>query len=224
MFGLGILQAGANMIMAGKANKQLGRVLAQDPQYQQNPLAQQQFATAQNAYNGRMPGAASQEREIYQNQANTANAINKNATDSSQALSLAMGAQGQTNNAFANLQQQEAQNKNSMLGNLNNAYAGLINEGDKVFNDKTRRFGNMAQIKAMQQQNKTNAVNGLFNGLNSEVGDFMGMGGLKGLSGFFGGGNGGGGMTVAQPNVDAQLYQTQNQYGLNRSQILSNRP
>lgn len=207
MFGLGIVQGVAGAFRAHKANKELDRLLGQDPTYQQNPLAGQQLGLAQQLYNGRMAGAASLERNIYQNQANTINSFNKNATDSSQALALAAQAQNQSNNAFGNLQLQEAQNKQAMLSNLNNAYATMINEGDKSYNDRVRRFGDLAQIRAMQQNNKTNALNGIFNGLNSEVGDFLGMGGMSGIKGLFGGGNSQSSLNVEQPNVDAQLYQ-----------------
>lgn len=219
----GVVQGAINAIQSRKANKELESLLGQDPSYQSNPLAAQQLAMAQNLYNGRMEGAASQERNIYQNQANTFNAVNKNATDSSQALALAGASQGQSNQAFAGLRQQEAQNKYGMLQNLNQAYAGMIGEGDKVYNDKIRRYGDLAQIRGMQRQNKTNAVNGIFNGLNSDINQAIQVGGLVasgGLSGFFGGG---GGNSVSQPNVDAQLYQTQHQYGLPYSSILSQR-
>lgn len=226
MLGIGILQGVGNAIQAHKANKQLESLLGQDPTYQKNPLAAQQFAMAQQLYNGRMAGAASQERNIFQNQANTVNAVNKNATDSSQALALAMGAQGQADKAFSGLRQEEAQNKYQMLGNLNQAYAGMINEDDKAYNDKLRKFSDIAQIRGAQQQNRSNALNGIFNGLNSEVSDFVGMGGIGGISNFFGGGKGNSGSSfnVAQPNIDAQMYQTQHQFGLPNSQILSQRP
>lgn len=225
MLGLGIIQGVGNAFMAKKSNKELEKLLGQDPTYQANPLAAQQFGLANQLYNGRMTGAASEERNIFQNQANTLNAFNKNATDSSQALALASQAQNQTNQAFNGLQQKEAQNKYAMLSNLNNAYAGMINEGDKVYNDKIRRFSDLASIRGQQQQNKTNAMNGIFNGINSEFSDAFSMFGGGGggmLGGFLGGG--GKGLNVSQPNVDAQMYQTQHQFGLPYSSILSQRP
>lgn len=201
---LGVVQGIANAIMSHKANKRLESLLGQDPSYMSNPLVAQQLAMAQNLYNGRMEGAGSLERNIYKNQANTNNAINKNATDSSQALALAMGGQNQSNNAFANLRQEESQNKYAMLQNLNNAYANMVGEGDKVYNDKVRKFGDLSQIRGMQQQNRSNALNGIFNGLNSDINQAIQIGGLVatgGLSGLAGGMGGGGqqGGTYSMP-------------------------
>jgi hypothetical protein len=193
---LGMWQGAANALRAKKVNKELGRLLAQDPSYQKNPLAAEQFGLAQQLFNGRMPGAASLERNIYQNQANTINSFNKNATDSSQALALAAQAQNQSNNAFANLNEQEAQNKQSMLSNLNNAYAGMIGEDDKVYNDKIRRFGNLASIRGQQQQNKTNAINGIFNGINSDINQAIQIAGMA--MGMPTAGMGGGGFSASQ--------------------------
>lgn len=185
---LGLIQGVANIFRQKAANKALEKLLGQDPTYQQNPLAAQQLAMAHQLYNGRMEGAASEERNIFQNQANTIGAVNKNATDSSQALALAAATQGKTNQAFNNLQQQESQNKYSMLQNLNQAYSNMINEGDKVYNDKVRRFGDLASIRGQQQQNKTNALNGVFNGLESDINGAMKIMSGGGFGNFFGGG------------------------------------
>lgn len=203
---LGVWQGVADLLRSRKANKALNQLQSQDPTYQFNPLVNQQLGLAKNMFYGQMPGFTQEQQGIFSNQADNINNINRNATDSSQALALASGAQGQTNQALANLGLQQQQYKQSMLGNLNNAYANSINEGDKVFQDLIRRFGDKAQIQGQIQQNKTNALNGIFNGFNSDINQALQIAGL-GMNSIGGnlfskitGGGGGGGNQVNNTN------------------------
>ena len=192
----GLIQGIANVKRQKKANKALDQLLTQDPNYQQNPYAGQQLGIAQQLFNGRMAGASNLEKNIFTAQANTQGNINRNATDSSQALALGAAAQGQTDQSLQDLQTKEQQNKYSMLQNLNEAYGGMIREGDKSYQDKIRRFGDLASIRGQQQQNKTNALNGIFNGLNSDINQglsILGMGMGGGFGNMFKMGGGGGG-------------------------------
>lgn len=115
--------------------------------YTTSPYAKQQLGAAQQAYNGRMAGA----NDIYQgalaNQANVISNVDRNATDSGQALALATGTQGNTNNTITNLGIQEGQYKASMLNNLNAGYQAMIGEGDKVNQSLLNKF----QIDTNQQ-------------------------------------------------------------------------
>ena len=109
-----------------------------------------------------------------------------------------------------------------MLGNLNQAYAGMINEDDKVYNDKLRKYGNYAQIKGAQRANKSNAVNGFFNGINGDLNQAIQVAGMA--MGMPTGGGGGGqtsspSFSIAQPNIDAQMYYLKNTTPLNSWQI-----
>lgn len=182
--GLGIIGGIGNMFSAGKSNRQLNSLLSQDPTYKANPLVAQRLGLANTLLNSRMPGAASAERNIYQNQANTQANFNRNSTDSSQALALAAAGQGQTNQAFSNLETQEAQDYQRRYGNLVGAQDASIQEGDKVFQDQVRRFQDAAQIRGAQAQNRSSAWNSLSN---------LGFGamnlGLAGGSSMFGSGN-----------------------------------
>src|SRR5205085_1584394 len=90
-----------------------------------NPIAGQRLGLAQTLLNARMPGAAAAERNIYGSQANTMAQVNRNATDSSQVLALAGAAQGQTNQAFSNLETQEAQDYQRRYSNLGFGMAGM---------------------------------------------------------------------------------------------------
>lgn len=188
----GMWQGLANSIMSKKANRELGNLINQNPVYTQNPLVGQQFGMAKNLFNARMFGAPEEERNIYGANANFNANVQRNATDASQALALAAAGQGQADQAFSNLQTSEKQNKYGLLENLNNAYAQMIGESDKEYNDRVRRFGDLASIKGAQIKNRTNAVNGLFNGLNSDInqaaslfGAFAGVGGVGGIKDLF---------------------------------------
>lgn len=154
--GIGLIGGIANMFGNRKANRRLDALMKSNPQYQANPLARQQMGLAQTLLNARMPGAASAERNIYQTQANNMANVNRNATDASQALALGAASQGQSNQAFGNLATQEAQDYQRRYGNLASAQQGVINEDDKVFQDKVRQFQDRAQIMGAQNANRQN--------------------------------------------------------------------
>lgn len=138
--GIGAIGAIGKAIFGGKQRKEARKINPIFNQYKANPYAKQQLGLAQQMFNGRMAGAGDLEKNIFTNQANFQSNVNRNATDSSQALALAAAGQGQTNNALGNLQTQEAQNKYGMLQNLNNAYGVNIQEGDKEYNSMFQKF------------------------------------------------------------------------------------
>jgi hypothetical protein len=184
--GLGLVGGIGSMFATAKNNRQLQGLLSQNPQYKANPIASQQMGLAQTLLNARMPGAASAERNIYQNQANTMANVNRNVTDASQALAMAGASQGQTNQAFNQLGMQEGQDYQRRYGNLAQAQQGVIQEGDKVFQDQVRRFQDMAAIKGAQAHNRSS----MWQGLGNLGFGMMGLG-MAGGGGMFGGGSGG---------------------------------
>ncbi len=160
--GLGAIADIGKMIFGSKQRREGKRIRPVFNQYQASPYAQQQLGLAQQMFNGRMPGAQQQERNIYSNQANQLGNVSRNATDSSQLLSLGAMAQGQTNNAFANLGMQEAQNKQAMLQNLNQAYGVNIGEGHNEYNSMWQKFqADTAQKNALMGGGATNMFTGL---------------------------------------------------------------
>ena len=161
--GTGIIGGIGQLFGAHRANKTLSRLEGQIPTYQQNPLAAQRTALAQTILNARMPGSAQLQGEIYGNQANELNNINRNATNSAQALSMGAQTQGQTNNAFANLAQQQGQFYQQNVANLNNAYQNQINEGDKVYQSQLNKFGDIAQLEGAKNANRQNAWGSISN-------------------------------------------------------------
>lgn len=184
----GILSGIANAFGAHAANKSLSKLQKMDPVYQANPLAAQYLGLSQNLFNGRSAGAPQEERNIFTNNANFNATVGRNAASGSQALALAAAGQGQTDQSLENLQLQEQQNKMGMLSNLNNAYGQQIQEGDKVAADNQRRWQDLVSIRGAQQKNRSNAVTGIFNGLQSDFNDVLGLGSAGAFSagGIFG--------------------------------------
>lgn len=134
-------------------------------QYQISPFEKQELGTAQQLYNGRMPGAAAEEQNIGASQANYLNNVDRNATDSGQALALGGLSQGQSNQAYSNLQTKELQSKNDFLNNLNTAYQGMIGEGNKVYQSQLEKYQSDVAAKTALRgagaQNFNSALNDL---------------------------------------------------------------
>lgn len=161
--GVGLIGGIAGLFHAGAANAQLNKLIGQDPSYSINPVAQQRLALAQTLLNARMPGAASASNNILETQANQNAGIERNATSGAQAIAAEAGAAGGANKAFEQLGEQEAQDYQRRYGNLAGAQEGIVQEGDKVYQSKVRQFEDMAQIRAAQNANTSNALSSLSN-------------------------------------------------------------
>lgn len=150
-------------VQLGKA----GKINPQYSQYKTSPYAEDNLANAENAYNGRMAGATEMEQNILANQAGANAAVDRSATDGSQALAVKAANVGQTNQAFHNVQTQEAQNKYAMLNNLNMANQNMVTEGDKEYQSKLQKYMmDVQQQAALRQSGITNlfgAINGVGN-------------------------------------------------------------
>jgi hypothetical protein len=161
--GLGLIGGLGNLFGARKRKREMNALLAQDPRYKINPEAASRLGLAKTLMNARMPGAVTAERNIMASQANQMANINRGATDATQALMLASASQGQTNDAFQQLASQESQDYGNRLQNLTGAQQGWIGEGDKLYNDDVRRWGNKAGALSAQHQNTANSWNSLSN-------------------------------------------------------------
>ena len=135
-----------------KADKKLSSLIKEDPKYTISPYAQNTLGLANTLLNARMAGATARERNLYGTQAAAIGNINRNATDSAQAIAAAAGAQGQTNAGFDNLQQMENQDYYNKLGNLNQANAGMTQEHQNLFDDNVRRWQD--QVNTVMTQYK----------------------------------------------------------------------
>jgi hypothetical protein len=178
LIGLGIGLAGTigKMISRGKANKELGKLSKQDPKYQINQIARDRLALAKTMLNARMPGAIQVEKNILGNQANRLGSINKLATDSATALSMANQVSNKTDQQLSDLGTTEAGDYYRRLGFLNEAQEGMISEEDKSYEDTIRRYGNLLQIKGAQASNRSNTW-GDIAGLGFGLADFASSGG-----------------------------------------------
>lgn len=180
--GLGLIGGIGGMFAAKKNNRDLDKLLTKDPTYAANPLAQQRLGLATSLLNARMPGAAQMDRNILGAQANASAGMMRGATDSSQLLQQLANSQGQTDQSFDNQQLQEIQDYQRRYGNLVGAQEGVIGEGDKVYQDQVRRFGDLAQIRGAQAENRSNAWKSLSNlggGILNMAGGFS-MNGMAG--------------------------------------------
>jgi hypothetical protein len=150
-------------------------------EYETNDLAKRRLGLAEQLYGGRMPGASQFQDNIYGQQANSQANIERNATSGSQALALAGAVQGQTNQSLGQLAQMENQDKFARLGNLNNAYEGMIHEGDKEYNAMLMKYrDDVAAKTALRQasaQNWGNAMNGAMSAVPGLIAGFGGKAG-----------------------------------------------
>lgn len=209
--GVGLIGSVGKMIGNSKANQQLRSLQSQDPNYatsqagiQNNQVAQGRYGLAETILNSQMPGTAQEQNNILGNQSNVVGNANRSATNSAQALVVGSGAQGQTNQAFSNLAGQQADWYKSNLANYNQAGQGVINEGDKEFQDQIRQFGDKAQIQGAINANRQNTWGSIANG-GFSLANFGMNGGFGGM--FGGGGSGGSGLnnsTQAVGNIPGQ--------------------
>lgn len=193
----GLVGSIGKMFGRGAANRRLRRLMKDDPVYKENPLARQRLGLAKTLLNARMPGAASVERNINSSFANTVSNAQRGATDSNSLLLAGSAAQGQANQSFENLGVQEAQDYQRRFNNYVGANEGVIQEGDKVFNDNVRRFENKLQAAGAQNENRQNTW-GDISKMGFALSDFGMAGGFKSL---MGGGNGAAGRTLPPPTM-----------------------
>lgn len=192
LIGLGIGIAGGigKMIGRGKANRELRNLQKQDPMYAADPrimqMANQRLGLANTLLNARAPGAMQVERNIYTNQANQLGRLDRNATDAGQALAVAAGIGGQTNQSFNDLGQMEAQDYYRRLQNQQSAQQGVMDESARIegntYQDQIRRYQNKMDIQGAIQQNKQSTWGDISN-LGFGIADFGMKGGFDGMFG-----------------------------------------
>lgn len=143
------------MYSAKNTNKRLGEFALSDPAYTSSPYAANNLGLAQTLLNSRMAGAQSRQNNIMSSGANIRAGIGRNATDSSQALSLMAATQGQEQQGFNDLQMQEGQDAMQKQQNLFGANEGMVAEGDKLHDDATRRWQDQVNIAMTQYKIRT---------------------------------------------------------------------
>lgn len=149
---------------AAKRQKELAnKINPVDPAYQESEYAKQQLARAQQAYGGRMAGASAMQNNIANAQGNMMANVARNSTNSADNLAMAAAGAGQANQAYANLATAEAQDKVQRDTALRQSEGLMVQEGDKVFRDKIRKYTEAVQAKndlmRASIENKSNAWN-----------------------------------------------------------------
>lgn len=143
------------------------RVKVPDATYETSPYAQRMLEEASRLNNSVQPGYQNSVRNIYGNQSNALGSVERNATSGAQALALDASIQGNTNNAFNGLNQEQNQWTQGMLNNWNNANQGMISEGDKVFQDRVRKqqmaIAEKNALRGAGTQNLGGGINDLAN-------------------------------------------------------------
>lgn len=160
-------------------NKKAGKIKPVWEEYKTNPFATSRLGMANQMFFGRMAGAPALEKNIMTNQANMLSGFQRGATDASQFLGAAAGAGGLTNQALTDLQTREAQNKQLMLGNLNQAYEGMIKEGDKGYQSRMQKYLMDIETKNALRQSGISNIFGGIEGIQEAFGNVIG--GLTGL-------------------------------------------
>lgn len=172
-----------------------------DEVYQESPYAKQQLATAQQMLNGRMPGASQLQQGALNNQSNSFMNLSRAAGSPQQMIAAAGALQGNTNSALNNLAVEEAQYKQGMLGNFNQALGTMIGEGNKVYDDRTNRFYRQYSEKQgllnSSTQNQANVSSNIGNATGAIVNTAMQLVGMGNGGGMFSGGSKGGNISSA---------------------------
>ena len=127
-------------------------------QGKESPYAKQMLGLAQTQLNARDPFAVAQQRGILGSQANAMAGAQRAVTDPSQALAMTAALQGNTNQAMFQQGAAERQNYQQRLGNLANAQGVMIQEGDKVYQDRLRKFMMDQERKDALQQAGTQSI------------------------------------------------------------------
>lgn len=160
----------------------------------ESPYAKQMLGQAQMQLNARNPFAAAQQRGILGSQANAMAGAQRAVTDPSQALAMTAALQANTDQALFGQAAQEQQAYQQRMGNLMGAQQVMISEGDKVYQDRLRKFMMDQERKDALQQAGTQSIINAGSSLGSSL---LGLGKAGGFGKLFGGGGAGGTVTSA---------------------------
>ena len=177
-----------------KADKKLSKLLNENPSYTQSPYAKERYDLAKTLLNSRMAGSATMERGIQSAAGNAYGNIQRNTTDSSQALAMMAGIQGQAGEQSTNLGRLEGQDYQQKLANLSGAQEGMTVEHKDMFDDTLRRWQDRVNVtmaqNALRQQGAKN-INSYGDSMNSSLTSMgSGMGASQGGGMSAGGGIG----------------------------------
>lgn len=166
---MGVFASVGNLLTSLKQNKLAKRINPVDTTYAdsvrsggENPYIQSLYSQGRNFFQGRMAGADEAQQGVYTSGANAIANTENNATDASQALAIGAGVQGQTDAALSDLATKESMDKQRRFGVYSNVSQLMANEGDKVYQDKLRKYYDDLNYKrALQGASQQNLQSGL---------------------------------------------------------------
>lgn len=154
-------------IKGAHQNNLANKVKVPDATYNTSPYAQAALAQMTQYKNSRMAGAGNAENNIMSNQASTIGAIDRNSMSGAQALAMIAGAQGNTNQAFNSLNQQEGQDQYNKMNMWNNANTQMVGEDYNAYQDRVRKqnlaINEKSSLRNAATQNFGNGMNDLGN-------------------------------------------------------------
>lgn len=158
---MGIFSTINSFITAHKQKKEARKINPVNTTYDTNPAISNLYSEGKNLYQGRMAGAGAAEQNLLNANANYGAAVDSNATSGSQAIAAKAAALGQTDQGFQDLALKEAKDKQSRFGVLSNVSQLMANEGDKVYQDKLRKYYDDLNYKrALEGASKQNQAAG----------------------------------------------------------------
>jgi hypothetical protein len=158
--GAGLLFAGLQALGTRKGDEGIEEIKRKVRAMQLNPEYAKQLGLTQTQLQGRMAGATQAEQNIYQQAANTQANINRAATDPTQAILGAGAIQGQSNQAFGQLAQQEQADYANRLQRYMQAGLTKAQAEDALAMQKLQME---TQLSGAQQENRQNALGSLSN-------------------------------------------------------------
>lgn len=181
---MGLFSAVNSLIQGGKQKRMAKRINPVQTTYETSKPIENLYAEGQNLYEGRMAGATQQEQNLLTSGANFSAAVDRSATSGSQAIAAKAAGLATTDQGFQDLALKEAEDKQRRFGVLSNVSQLMAQEGDKVYQDKLRKYYDDLNYKraleGASMQNKANFWGGLDDTVNTAVSLFSPGGLLSG--------------------------------------------
>lgn len=162
---MGLFGAVNSLLTAGKQRRLARGINPINATYTENPFIKSLYGEGRNLYQGRMAGATQAEQNLLTGFANFGAGVDRSATSGSQAIAAKAAGLGQTEQGFTDLATQEAIDKQRRFGIYSNVSQLMAQEGEKVFQDKLRKYYDDLNYKRALEgsalQNQANFFSGL---------------------------------------------------------------
>jgi len=165
--GLGLQGLGSvfGAIQGAKMLKEAKKIKPFYEKYKTSNAAKDMLGMAQTRLNAINPMKAAGQRQVQTSQANAMSGVNRNVTDSSQALAMVAGLQGQADQSMFNRDMQDAAFQQQNMANLMNAQNVMIGEDRMKYQDMMNKYmvdlNQKNNLRFAGQQNVLGAVQNL---------------------------------------------------------------